>query len=405
MPKDLEWLAGLPKFSQPRYNLYRMWLLLNKFALKAEDFQIYFITGSKGKGTVASTLAAILSRAGVPTGLFTSPHLVSVCERVNFNGDDIEEEALRSYLGKVRRGLPPLPDKFGSWIFSEILLVTALLWYTDMSAQTVVLEAGLGGRLDSANHFRRPLATCITTVSLEHRGILGNSVEEIAREKAGILKPFTPVVTGAQGSSLQVILERAKLFSAPALVYGREFAWDSPGRQLVLPGKTISTCVEDTEAGCMNRALAACLAGFHPRVTPEAIAEGIQAQQLPGRFEVYSGPPVYILDVAHTPESVDNLLQKIRLKFPGGRLACVAGFLMDKPVETMLNQMAAAADYLYYASVQDERSFDAPLLPQGIRAESISHAIEEAASNAELICVTGSFAAVREARILLSKRF
>lgn len=403
MPKDLEWLAGLPKFSQPRYNLFRMWLLLNKFAIKAEDFQIYFITGSKGKGTVASTLAAILSRAGVPTGLLTSPHLVSVCERVNFNGVDIEEETLSSYLGKIRRGLPPLPDKYGSWIFSEILLTAAMLWYTDMSAQTVVLEAGLGGRLDSCNFFRRPLATCITTVSLEHRGILGNSVEEIAQEKAGILKPFTPVVTGAQGGSLQVILERAKLLSAPALVYGREISWDSPGRQLFLPGKTISFSEEDTEAGRMNRALAACLAGFHPEVTPEAIVQGFEAQQLPGRFEVYPGWPVYILDVAHTPESVDNLLQKIRLKFPGGRLACVAGFLEDKPVETMLNQMAGAADYLYYASVQDGRSFDAPDLLQGIKAESISQAIVQAASKADIICVTGSFAAVREAEKLLSK--
>lgn len=151
--------------------------------------------------------------------------------------------------------------------------------------------------------------------------------------------------------------------------------------------------------------MAACLACFHPGMTDGAIAQGIALGQLPGRFEIVSGNPTYILDVAHTPESVANLVAGIARKYPGRRTAFVAGFLADKPALTMLAKMQAVSDKVLFAPVQDSRSFSAANLdvPGAEKYSSIGAAMSEAAANADVICVTGSFAAVREARMLLSK--
>ena len=408
MHKGLTWLEELPRFSKVNYNLFRTWLLLQRLLPEYKEFDLYFITGSKGKGTVAATLAAILNAAGISTGLVTSPHLVSPTERLRCNGVDISEEELADCLQQVAANLPDLPARYGSWIYSEVILAAAFLWFHARGARTVVLEAGLGGRLDPGNLFRRPRGTCISTVMLEHRGVLGNTLAEIAREKAGIIKPRIPIVTGARGIPLQVIAKRAESLAAPLYLYDRDFAWEEKNgfRGLRLPGKTLQLfpCFA-TDADKVNKAMAACLAVLHPQVTEAAIAEGISTGGLPGRFEVISGTPVFVLDVAHTPESIDNFIAGIKRKYPGRSLAFVAGFLEDKPVEVMLAKMEAAGK-VFYAPVEDYRGYNpqAILFAGGVRTPSISTALSLAAAEAEVVGVTGSFAAVREARGLLSKR-
>jgi len=401
MHKSLIWLEGLPRFSVLKYNLYRAWLLFNHFVPEYKDFDVYFITGSKGKGTVAATLAAILTQAGIDTGLLTSPHLLKLTERINFNGTDIDEETLGAYAAGIRANLPELTQEYGAWIFGEVLLAAALMWFRDRGARAIVLEAGLGGRLDAGNLFRRPLATCITTVSLEHQGILGSTLEQIAREKAGIIKPATPLVTAATGEALTVLRQRAKRLSAPVLEADKDFAWEESNGAFtfMLPGKTLSVETEFvTDADKINTAMAACLAAFHPLVDTKAILQGIKkAPRLPGRFHVLPGKPAFVLDVAHTPEAINNLMSALGRRFPGARIACVAGFMADKRAREMLEIMHTASEQVYFAPVKDERSFSADCLSGGIRVESISVGIREAMSFADVICITGSFAAVREA--------
>lgn len=408
MPEILDWLESLPRFSKLSYNLYRMWLLLNRCVPRYKDLEVFNITGSKGKGTVAVTLAAILARAGIPVGLLTSPHLINVTERISFNGKDIGESVLLFYLEKIRASLPPLPKQYGNWIYPEILMAAGLSWFIEMGARTVVVEAGMGGRLDQGNIFRRPLATCITTVTMEHVGILGNTLVEIAREKAGIIKPHTPLVTGADGVALAVIRRRAERMDSPLLLYAQEYGWlEDNGYRLKLPGRILEFQGEfKTEADKLNIAMAACLSDFHPLVSPRAIIEGVKLASLPGRFEIHQGKPILVLDVAHTPEAVDNLLRAVSRRFPDCRVAWVAGFLADKSVLAMLKRMTAMSAAVFYAPVEDRRSFDVDLLdtPGAVKAESISKAIDLASGQADVICVTGSFSAVREARKLLSKR-
>lgn len=407
MHKSLVWLEGLPRFSVLKFNLYRVWLLLNHLVPEYRDFEVFFIAGSKGKGTVAATLAAILARAGIAAGLVTSPHLLSLTERVNFNSTDIDEETLGAYVGKIQANLPALPQGYGTWIFGEIILAAALMWFRDLGARTIVLEAGLGGRLDAGNLFRRPLATCITNVSLEHQGILGNTVEQIAREKAGIIKPATPLVTAAKGEALTILRERAVRLGAPVFAADEDFAWQERGPlELRLPGKTLSVETEFiTDADKTNTAMAACLAAFHPHVSSWAIIQGLKrAPRLPGRFEVLPGRPAFVLDVAHTPESVANLLAAIVRRHPGGKLAFVAGFLADKRATEMLAIMLSTTDLVYWAPVLDQRSFTPEGFSGGIQVDSISEGIIAAMSQADVVCITGSFAAVREARLFLVQR-
>lgn len=401
MHKSLLWLQALPRFGVLKYNLYRVWALLKKFVPRYKEFDIYFIAGSKGKGTVAAFLASILTEGGIPCGRLTSPHLHSITERVNFQGRDIGEE-LGEYVAMVRRGLPQLPRKYGPWIFGEVLLTAALMWFWDQGAHVAVLEAGLGGRLDAGNFFRRPLATCITAVTLEHQGILGPTLGDIAREKAGIIKPKTPVITGAQGEPLEILAARAQRFGAPLYSFPADFAWRDSVLQL--PTMTLPLRAEFTSpAEKTNAALAACMAAFHPGITGDAVIRGIEnALPLPGRFEVVLGKPIYVLDVAHTPESIANLLAAVEGQFPHSRLAMVAGFLADKNVAAMLAQMLASTDRVYLAPVKEGRSFNPYDFPQGIKANSIAAAIAAATPHADVICITGSFAAVREAGAYLA---
>jgi len=399
----LAWLEGLPRFSRKEYNLYRTNLLLQKF-VPAHTFDIIFITGSKGKGTVAATLATILRRAGIATGLFTSPHLTSITERVNAQGIDISVAELAQQLQTISQGLPQIDSRYGGWIYTEVLLTAALMWFQQKGVGTVVVESGLGGRLDPGNVFRRPRATCVSNVTLEHQGILGSTIREIAAEKAGVIKPSIPVVTAAQGEALTVIQQRAVLLDAPVLVYGQDFGWNQQGErvELQLPqGQIEFSAGYYTPADKMNRAMAACLASLLPGVSHRAICQGITADPLPGRFELFWDSPTFVLDVAHTPEGVDNLLAGLE-QFKGKKISFVAGFLSDKSAQAMVNSMARRGR-VYCAPVADARSYDVSGLSNATQTASITAAVRTALPGADVVCVTGSFAAVREARTLLSK--
>lgn len=401
MDKLFDWLEGLPRFGVLRYNLYRMWLLAQGFVPEYRDLEVFFIAGSKGKGTTATALASILDQAGVPTGLVTSPHLFSVTERIALGGTCIGEEVLARLLAQVRADLPALPEEYGPWLYGEVLLVAALLWFRERGARALVLEAGLGGRLDAGNFFRRPLATCITNVTLEHRGILGSTLEEIAGEKAGIIKPGTPLVTAAQEEALAVVKKRARLLAAPVWAYPADFYWREEGRgaRLVLPGMELwLERKAATPAEKIDWALAARLAAFHPRVDPRAIGRGLAlVPRLPGRFEVVPGEPVFVLDVAHTPEAVANLLSALEEHFPGQRIAFVAGFLADKEGKVMLGLMMAGDRPVYHAPLRHPRSLLWQDCPLGIPVPSVREGIKRAGARASVVCVTGSFAAVKEA--------
>ena len=398
------WFEELPRFSKIHYNLYRARLLLTRFVPGHEKLKVFFITGSKGKGTVATTLASILRQAGLPTGLITSPHMFRVTERINFQGVDIAEDQLRAYLGVIRKDLPSLEERYGTWVFGEIVLVAALMWFRDFGAEAVVIEAGLGGRLDPGNIFLRPQATCITNVTLEHQGVLGGTIAEIAGEKGGIIKPCTPIVTGAESIALDVLKQRSRLLSAPLYSYPGDIFWTKVGGRKILRLPTLTLPIEldfHTVADQVNVALAACLASFHPGVGVQAIQQGLRSRpHLPGRFEIAGSDPICIIDVAHTPESLANLLKAVKTHYPGLKLAIVTSIMPDKKIRRMLEMMLAFTPHVFLAPVSENQP---PYETLGaVPVDSIGIGITRACNIAEVVCITGSFSAARQAKEYLA---
>ena len=225
MHNSLLWLQDLPRYSVLKYNLYRVWVLLNKFLPRYRELDIYFIAGSKGKGTVAAFLASILTEGGIPCGRLTSPHLHSITERVNFQGREIGDELGNTWPRP--RGLPELPRKYGPWIFGEVLLTAALLWFWDQGAQVLVVEAGLG-EAGCRQFLPAPPATCVTAVTLEHQGILGPTLGDIAGKSRDNQAGNSPGNGGA-GEALEILAARARRFGAPLLLFPQIF-----------PGRTVS---------------------------------------------------------------------------------------------------------------------------------------------------------------------
>jgi dihydrofolate synthase/folylpolyglutamate synthase len=318
-----------------------------------------------------------------------------VGERINLNQGSIDDGTLDRLLGEIREGLPP--ETHGSFLYSEVLLTASLMWFRENQAQFIVLEAGLGGRLDSVNLFRKPLATAITSVSMEHAAILGPDIPAIAREKAGIVKKCRPMVTGSTDLALSIIETRAERFQAPFLRYNQDFGWQ--GDTLFLgPRSLVVAQLQETSAGRINRAIGAFLALLAvPELTDSSIREGVLKARLPGRFQVISQSPLVIIDVAHNYEGMANLVSALEENYPTARKAFVLGIFSDKPAEEMV-ALATQSGQVFYAPPNNPRSFipkndlgKARLYPE------LSLAYQAAVdSGAEVICISGSFATVSE---------
>lgn len=201
-----------------------------------ERLRVLHVAGSKGKGSTSALLAAILQAAGYRTGLFTSPHLCRVEERFQINRQPISRAELTNLLGEIRQRVEAVPSfRDQPPTFFELATALGLLHFVRRRADVVVLEVGLGGRLDSTN-VCRPVLTFITSISLDHTRILGDRLEQIAFEKAGIIKRDRPVVSGVLAPGLRrVIAETAQLRQAPLLQLGRDFHYR------YLPGRLTAT--------------------------------------------------------------------------------------------------------------------------------------------------------------------
>ena len=180
-----------------------------------ENALIVHVAGTNGKGSVCAYISSVLERAGISTGLFSSPHLVDIRERFRLNGEMIGREAFASCLNRVMGGLEAFRLKTGKTeyhpTFFELLFFMGMLWFSDQKAEAVVLETGMGGRLDATNVVRRPAVCVITRIGMDHMEYLGDTKEKIAAEKAGIIKPHVPVVFWEEEPSVsRVIVEKAK---------------------------------------------------------------------------------------------------------------------------------------------------------------------------------------------------
>lgn len=304
------------------------------------------VAGTNGKGSTCAFTATALQAAGHRVGLYTSPHLVRVNERIRVDGADISDEDFgRAILEVLERYPSALSEPM---TYFEFGTVVALWHFARVGVGVAVLETGLGGRLD-ATTAASPVVTAITPVSFDHMEYLGHTLAAIAGEKAGILKPGVPCVVARQEpEALEAIVRKAGEVAAPLWVEGRDFAGELRpdgtlsyrGPSWSLDGLTVALRGPHQQ---QNAAVAlACLEALHARGIPvplEAARTGLATARWPGRLEEVGGSPPILLDGAHNPAGVEVLLASLRALYPGRRVHLVFGVVADKDREPMMRAL------------------------------------------------------------------
>ncbi len=370
---NLQWLFALQRFGI-RTGLETMRELLRRLGSPERELSTVLVGGTNGKGSVARVLAACLQATGAVTGLFTSPHLQRVGERARVNGVAAADREMDELVAAVRPAATALEATF-----FEVITAASLLRFAAAGADVAVLEVGLGGRLDATNVVA-PDLTIVTGVALDHTAILGETVAEIAAEKAGIVRRAVPLVTGAKGEALSVLRARAEALAAPLHVLGRDFrvdvrksGWDGleltlewdEGRippQAVGPGasgtlRLTSPLVGAHQAG--NVAMAAygaLLLGVEPRVVTEVVA----ATSWPGRLErrEHEGRQV-VLDGAHNEQAAAALASALR-ELEGQVAVLVLGMSADKDIGAVLAALAGVAEHVLFTRAERSPRSAAP---------------------------------------------
>lgn len=392
-------------------------------------YGITHVAGTKGKGSTCALLAAILEAAGLRVGLYTQPDLHTWHERLRLNGQSIAEAEAQRLLPQVQAALAQADQPPGSYLAYEVVTALAFLFFQQARAEHAVIEVGLGGRLDATN-IVEPMATVITSISYDHMAVLGATLSEIAREKAGIIKPGVPLICAAQApEAVEVIARVCAERGAPLLRVGPVGApdcacWYQPlaaeaDRQwgeVTTPLRTY----HDLEIGLLGahqleNAAAAITAAeqLQARGLPldeAAIRRGLREARWPGRLQVVQRQPWVVVDGAHNADSFARLLAALRRHFAFERLILVVGVMADKDlpgiaaeiaragvdrviVTAMAHPRAAPPDRLarLLAAAADLNVLTCPETPLAL-AEGL-----RAAGADGLLCVTGSFALVGEA--------
>ncbi len=325
------------------------------------------VAGSKGKATTSTHIANILTAAGFRTGLFTSPHLHTWRERISRDGRQISERsfaAIGETVLQTVRELEGESDANIRFTAFDILLAMALGEFRMRSCQFAVLEVGLGGRYDATNVVLPDVAV-ITELEIEHAKILGASLSSIAWNKGGIIKPGVPVVAlRPPEEAIRVLDGIAASHAAPMLMEDREWKWSTSrtGVTVSMPGRVVEhlTPASPGDHQRQNAALAAVavsqLTGESLPPHDDAIRSGISRTRLPGHFEtVRQGDRTVVLDVAHTPRSIDLLLAALA-EAGYARPEVVAGFLNDKEILQIVTSLAGIARFVTLVPVRSPRS-------------------------------------------------
>ncbi len=377
----LAWLFGTQRFGI-KLGLENTERLFDSLGVPAPAARILHVAGTNGKGSVCAMLDAICRAAGYRTALFTSPHLITFRERIQVNGEMISEADVASGLSRIR-------ELIAEWdphpTFFEITTALALDYFKRQAADLIVLETGLGGRLDSTNA-TRPIVSVLTPIDYDHQKWLGDTLTEIASEKAGIIKPGMPVVSAAQAEeAAQVIRERAAACDAP-LTFVRHGFTEFP---VVLAG------AHQKE----NAALAvAALAAAGVSVDPAAVKEGLAQVRWPARFQRWDERTV--IDGAHNPAGARSLAEAWRETFGEQGATVLLATLNDKDATELCRALSPLMSRVFLPAIRSERALDpeslrltikglAPDLPAETTA-SFAEAWARAQEFAEPILITGS---------------
>jgi len=436
---DYERARNVP-YSPQEFKLARMRELVARLGNPHERLPVVHVAGTKGKGSTAAMIAAVLTASGYRTGAFTSPHLERLEERLAIDGTPCSPAELVELVDRVvpaaeqmdRAAAAAGPPEIGPTYF-ELTTAMAMLHFAERGVDLAVFEVGLGGRLDSTN-VCTPLVSVITSISFDHTRQLGNTLASIAREKAGIIKPGVPVVSGVvEDEPRDVIRRTCRDHGCPLVELGTDFDFDYrlPCHLEAAPalgGLDFRYRVSGREQGYRDLALG--LLGRHQaanaavalatleelkrqgrQIPEEAVRAGLAGVACPGRVEVVSHRPTIILDVAHNTASVDALLEVLEGCLSARRCLLVFAATHDKDLRRMLERLLGRFDeviftrYLNNPRAVPPEELAAMAAQLGARPARVCpdpagawHAVRQWAEPDDLVCVTGSFFLAGEIR-------
>lgn len=421
-------LRNLPE----KFNLDRMHALMKRLGNPQDKYPVIHVAGTKGKGSTCMMLASMLANCGMKVGLYTSPHLVDIRERIQINGQMIPETDLTRYVARIA----PLIKRLGrdEPTFFDILTAIGFLYFVDQGVDLAVIETGLGGRLDSTNVLK-PEVCAITSISFDHVNQLGRTLPLIAEEKAGIFKPGVPAISSPQPPEVcEVLVRVAEKVKAPLRFTGRdiEFSYRFESSRAAGPQTRVSLITPN----CRFEHLPVPLPGDHQAINcglalslltvlkdkgfpieDQKAIEGLAQTHMPGRMEVIHHDPRIMVDGAHNAASVEALMRAIGQNVAYDSMVVIFGCRTDKDIPGMLDHIQLGADKVIFTTTGSPRSADpAELAAQYIErsgkmaqvARTLPEALdiaERAVTREDLICITGSFYLVGQAKQVVAERY
>jgi dihydrofolate synthase/folylpolyglutamate synthase len=408
-------LKHISELAKAEFNLDRMFALMEELGNPQNKYPIIHVAGTKGKGSVAALCASALQAAGYKAGLYTSPHLWDYVERIQINGDPISHKQLVEFVEEIKPAVAKIP-KLTTF---EITTALGLLAFANNGVEAAVIEVGLGGRLDATN-IVMPRVSVITSLSYDHMAVLGNTIAEIAGEKAGIIKEGIPVVSAPQpGEALEVLERVAKERGCPFVLVGEDVKFERltssiDGQKLrlssfVFPSSSQNHSVELTlpllgAHQIENAAIAyTALKTSSILISEGAIQRGFAQVKWPARFEVLRREPPVVIDSAHNRDSARRLRETLDEYFPETPVILIFCALEDKDIPGMLEELKPRLECVVATRADHPRAPSTAWMAEQVEKADIpveavapvSKALERAlelAGNQKLVLAAGSVA-------------
>ena len=417
--ESLEYLTSLGRFGI-KLGLERTEALLQALGDPQQLFQGVLVAGTNGKGSVCAMVSSVLQAAGYRVGLMPKPHLISYTERIQVDQRPIAEADFAALLTELQPAINKVAAELGPPTEFEILTSAAFYYFARAGIDLLVCEVGLGGRLDSTNVLDLGV-NVITNIALDHTQHLGSTLEAIAAEKAGILKPDSITITGAQPPALAVIEAKARVQQVPLLRLGREIEvraidkdWAGVQATITTPGGTYRDLripllgVYQADNAALAVASIDALRSRGWDISNGALRDGLARTRWPGRLEVIDRDPIVLVDGAHNPAALERSLEAVQRLAKGRPLVIVFGAMKDKDLSSMLALLQRVNAPVIFSRIDWHRAAppgDLAALFHGDSetAESVAEALSRArhrAGRAGMVFVCGSLYLVGEVKAL-----